>query len=48
MSDREYLNTLKAAAEGGDEQAAAVLRMLETRFPKLWSECDQEPNTPSA
>lgn len=36
MSDREYLETLRAAARDGDEQASEVLRMLESRFPRLF------------
>ena len=35
MTDTEYFRALRAVAEEGDEQAAAVLRMLCTRFPKL-------------
>ena len=36
MTDAEYLEILRAAAENGDEQAAAVLRMLESRLPQLF------------
>lgn len=31
MTDDEYFEALRAAIEDGDQQAAAVLRMLETR-----------------
>ena len=31
MTDDEYFEALRAAIEDGDQQAAAVLRMLESR-----------------
>lgn len=33
MTDAELLEALRAAAEAGDVQAAAMLRMLESRRP---------------
>ena len=40
MTDAEYLDALRVAAEDGDEQAAAVLKMLESRLPQLFETDD--------